>query len=100
MLVLMLIVPTHEIPSAFRGGGHLFYTATRHRVSPEFIGPRNHCRDFADTGPVVIMAVPVKGAVFAGHHGPINVINVCLSFPTPTNGMKWASCLEYIISFK
>ena len=33
---------THGIPLAFRGGIHLYYTANRHRVSPEFIRPR-HC---------------------------------------------------------
>ena len=31
----------YGIPPEFRGGVHLFKTAIRHRVSPEFIGPRN-----------------------------------------------------------
>ena len=50
-----------------------------------------HCRrESTDTGPVALKVVPVTGAAFAGHHGPINVR---LSFPTPTIiiiGMKWA----------
>ena len=49
-----------------------------------------HCRESASTGPVVLNAVPVTGAAFASHHGPINVR---LYFPTPTIGMKWA-CLR------
>ena len=41
MLRLNLVL-THEIPPDFRGGVHLFIqTAIRHRVSPEFIGPRS-----------------------------------------------------------
>ena len=47
-----------------------------------------HCRESAGTVPVVLKVVPVtSAAIFAGHHGPINVRR---SFPTPTNGMKWA----------
>ena len=47
-----------------------------------------HCRESAGTVPVVLKVVPVtSAAIFAGHHGPINVR---LSFLTPTNGMKWA----------
>ena len=44
-----------------------------------------HCRESAGTGPVVFKVVPVTGAVFAGHHGPINMR---LSSPTPTFAMK------------
>ena len=39
------------------------------------------CREFAGTGPVVLKVVPVTGAAFAGHHGPIIVR---LSFPIPS----------------
>ena len=45
------------------------------------------CRESAGTGPVVLKVVPVTSAAFAGHHGPIDVR---LSFPTPTIGMKRA----------
>ena len=44
-----------------------------------------HCRESTGTGPVVLQKVPVTGAAFAGHRGPINVR---LSFPTPTTDMK------------
>ena len=50
-----------------------------------------HCRESGGTGPINLKVVPVTGAVFADHHGPINVR---LSFPTPIIGMKWA-CLKY-----
>ena len=40
-----------------------------------------HCRESAGTWPVVLKVVPVTGAAFAGHHGPIIVR---LSFFTPT----------------
>ena len=42
-------------------------------------------RESAGIGPVALKVVPVTGAAFAGHHGPINVR---LSFPTPTVGAK------------
>ena len=32
-----------------------------------------NCQNFTDTGPVVKKVVPVTGAAFAGHHGPINL---------------------------
>ena len=35
------MVLTYGIPPEFRGGVHLFKTAIRYRVSPEFIGSRN-----------------------------------------------------------
>ena len=44
------------------------------------------CREFADTAPVILQLVPATGAAFAGQHVPINVR---LSFPIPTIGMKW-----------
>ena len=44
------------------------------------------CREFAATGPVILQVVPATGAAFAGQHVPINVR---LSFPIPTIGMKW-----------
>ena len=47
-----------------------------------------HCRESAGTGPVVLKVVPVTGAAFALHHR--GSINVRLSFPTSTIGMKWA----------
>ena len=40
-----------------------------------------HCRESVGTGPVVFKVVSVTGAIFSGHHGPINVR---LSFPKPT----------------
>ena len=88
------LVLTHGIPLDFLGGIHLF-------VSPYAIGPSRvyrvaaqlradgiHCQESAGTRPVVLKIVQVTCAAFAGHHGPINVR---LSFPTPTLGMKWAS---------
>ena len=45
----------------------------------------NNCRESARTGSVVLKVVPVTGAALAGHHEPINVR---ISFPTPTIGMK------------
>ena len=45
-----------------------------------------HCRESASTGPVVAVKVVPVTAVFADHHGPINVR---LSCPTPTTCMKW-----------
>ena len=39
-----------------------------------------HCQESACTGPVVLEVVPVTGAAFAGHHGPIHVH---LYFPHP-----------------
>ena len=47
-----------------------------------------HCRESAGTGPVVLKVVPGTGAVFAGHHGPIDVR---LSFPTPTKARSFES---------
>ena len=89
------LVLTYGIPPEFRGGVHFFIlTAIRHRVSPEFIESLTqlrtdgvHCRESAGTGPVNLNVVPVRGAALAGHHGPINMR---LSFPTPTIGMKCA----------
>ena len=47
-----------------------------------------HCRESADTGPVVLKVVFSNGCChFSDHHGPTYVR---LSFPTPTIGMKWA----------
>ena len=44
MLMLMLMVLTHGgIPPDFRGDVHLFCTAIRHRVSPEFIRSSSNC---------------------------------------------------------
>ena len=40
-----------------------------------------HCRESTGTGPVVLKAVPVMGAAFAGHHGSSNVR---LYLPTST----------------
>ena len=45
-----------------------------------------HCREFAGTAPVVLKVVPVTtGAPFFRYHHEL--INVRLSFPTPTIGM-------------
>ena len=84
---------TCGIPPDFRGGVHLF-------IPPYAIGSDRvyrvtqlrtdgvHSQESARTGQIVLKAVPVTGAAFAGHHGPINVR---LSFPTPTIiGTKWA----------
>ena len=52
-----------------------------------------HCQEYAGTGPVVLKVVPVTSAAFSGiTHGPINVR---LSFPTPTMGMKWVCYVRY-----
>ena len=85
------LVLAHGIPADFHGGVYLLkppyagqsrvYRVTQLRTDGV------HCRESAGTGPVVLKVVPVTGAAFAGHHGPINVR---LSFPTPTIGMKWA----------
>ena len=52
-----------------------------------------YCQESAGTRSVVVLKVAtVSGAAFAlYHHGPINVR---LSFPTPTNGIKWACMLK------
>ena len=68
---------------------HLFiYTAIRHRIRPEFIGSRS-CVPMAfpaESPPAQGQwLVRLTGAVFVGHHGPINV---CLSFLIPTIDMK------------
>ena len=47
-----------------------------------------HCGESGGTGSVVLSVVPVMGAAFAGHHGPINVR---LSFPTPTTNCWYGS---------
>ena len=69
------------LPISAAASIHLYiyiYTAIRHRVSTEFIEPRNCVpmrREFAGTGPGVLKVVPVTtGAAFAGHHGPIIVM--------------------------
>ena len=73
------------------------YTANRHRVSPEFIRSRNcvpmafTTRESAGSGPLVVKVIPVTGAAFADHHGPINVR---LSFPTPPIGMNLVGVLK------
>ena len=62
----------------------LFYRVTQLRTKDVY------CRESTGTGPVVLKVVPIttNGCChFAGHHGPINMR---LSFPTPTIGMKWA----------
>ena len=88
------LVLIRGIAPDFRGGVHYFlkppyaigsvprvYRATQLRSDGIY------CREFADTGPVVLMVVPETGAALAGHHGPITVR---LSFHTPTIGMEWA----------
>ena len=32
-----------------------------------------HCRESADTGPVILKVVPAAGGAVAGHHRPISV---------------------------
>ena len=56
-----------------------------------------HYRESAGTGPVVLKVVPVTGATFAGHHGPINVR---LSFPTSTFGRKCTCVIHKSIGAK
>ena len=65
----------------------IFYTANRHRVSPEFyqitqlLTDGIHCRESTGTGPLVPKVLPVTGAAFLKyHHGPIHMP---LSFATP-----------------
>ena len=85
------LVLTHGIPPEFRGGGHFLYRqppSGQSRVyQVRYLRTDDvQSREPAGTGPVVLEIVPVTGAAFAGHHGPINTR---LSFPTPTNiGMK------------
>ena len=43
-----------------------------------------NCGESVGIESVVLKVVPVMGAVFAGHHRPVNVR---LSFPAPTSGM-------------
>ena len=40
VLTLNLVL-THGIPTDVRGGVHIHFSTTHHRVSPEFIGSRN-----------------------------------------------------------
>ena len=85
---------TYGIPPEFRGGVHLFIL-NRHTPSGQSRVNRVtqlrtdgvHYRESASTGPVNLKVVPVTSAALGGHHGPINMR---LSFPTPTIGMKWA----------
>ena len=80
------MVLTYGIPPEFRGGVHLFETAIRHRVSPEFIGSRIcvpdgvHCREYAGTGPVNLKVVPNECCL---SRSPYGTINMRLSFPHP-----------------
>ena len=76
----------------------IIYTANRQRISPEFIRSRNcipmgvYCRESAGTGPRVFKEAPVTGAAFSGF--TLGPIYVRLSFPTPTNGIKWACTIQ------
>ena len=87
------MVLTDGISPDFRGGVHLF-------IRPSAIGSvlnlsghaiayrrRSLPRVRRHKATVVLKVVPVMGAAFAGHHEPVNVR---LSFPRPTIGMKWA----------
>ena len=83
------MVPIHEIPPDFRGGVICLYRHTpsgRSRVYrvTKLRTDDVHCLGFAGTGPVVLKAVPVTGAAFAGHQGPMNAR---ISFPAPIIGM-------------
>ena len=79
------MVLTHGIPPDFRGGVHLFLppyaigsvpSLSSHAIVYQWRSlPR--VRRHRASSP----QVPVTGAAFTGHHGPINVR---LSFPTPT----------------
>ena len=63
------LVLTHGIPPDFRGGVHLFsYTDIRHRVYQvaQMHTDGVHCLESIGTGPVVLKAVPVTDAAFAG----------------------------------
>ena len=82
-MIRLNLVLTYVIHPSFRGGGHLsIYIGVTQLRTDNF-----YCRESAGTGPVVLKVVPVTGAAFAGHHGPMNVR---LYFPTFTIGMKWA----------
>ena len=42
-----------------------------------------HRRESADTGPVVLKVIPLTGAAFASHHGPIISLVCAPLFPHP-----------------
>ena len=90
---------THGIPPASRGGVHFFMPPYAIGGQPRVYGVTQmrtdgvHCGESTGTGPVVLKLVQVMDAAFAGHHGPIDVR---LSFPTPTIGMKWACAIQNI----
>ena len=85
---------THGIPPDFLDGVHMYrqppsgqsqvYRATQLRTNDV------HCRESAGTGPVALkVVVPVTGAAFAGHHGPI-INSMCVSFLFPkTTNNNW-----------
>ena len=82
----------HGIPPEFRGGVHLFILSyaigsVRAYRAKQLRTDGVHSQESTGTGPVVLKVVPVTGTVSAGHHGPINLR---LSFPISTIGMKWA----------
>ena len=87
---------THEIPPDFCGGAYLFIIQSYaigpvrvYRVTQMRTGGV-HCREYADTEPVVLKVVPVTGAAFSGI--TMDQLMCALSFPKPTTrtGMKWA----------
>ena len=88
---ILLLVETFFFSPDFRGGVHLFKSSYPIGPVPSFcrVKPLRtdgvHCRESTGSGSVVLKVVPVTGVAFAGHHGPINVH---LSFPTHTIGMK------------
>ena len=68
--------------SQFPRRRQFIYTAIRHWVSPEFIGPQLrtndiHCRESTGTGPAVLEVAPVTGAAFAGHLNQLVLVPVC-----------------------
>ena len=79
---------THGISSDFGGGVHSIIPPTPSGQSRVYRDKQLrtygvHCPESAGTGPV-LKVLPVTGAAFEGHHGPIHVR---LSFPTPTISM-------------
>ena len=64
------LVPTHGIPPDSRGSplGQSRVSRVKHLRT---VGV--HCRESAGPGPVVLKVIPVTGAAFPGHHGPVDV---------------------------
>ena len=89
------LVLTHGIPPASGGGVHRILVPptalgqSRVYQPPQMRAYGVHCRMSAGTGQAVVLkVVRVTGAAFPRF--TINQLIFCLSFPTPTIGIKWA----------